>query len=89
MTPLIRKLLGMNWVLVAAMLALSVFGVFAVYSATFFRPVDYWQRQVVWVGVGLAIFIVCSVLDYRWIKWFALPLYLVSIGLLKKVIHIG
>ncbi len=82
MTPLIRKLLGMNWVLVAAMLALSVFGVFAVYSATFFRPVDYWQRQVVWVGAGLAIFIVTSVLDYRWIKWAALPLYLVSIGLL-------
>ncbi len=82
MTPLIRKLLGMNWVLVATMLALSVFGVFAVYSATFFRPVDYWQRQVVWVGVGLAIFLVCSILDYRWIKWFALPLYLVSIGLL-------
>ena len=82
MTPLIRKLLGMNWVLVAAMLALAVFGVFAVYSATFFRPVDYWQRQVVWVGIGLAIFIVCSVLDYRWIKWAALPLYLVSIGLL-------
>ena len=82
MTPLIRKLLGMNWVLVAAMLSLSVFGVFAVYSATFFRPVDYWQRQVVWVGIGLAIFIVTSVLDYRWIKWAALPLYLVSIGLL-------
>ncbi len=82
MTPLIRKLLGMNWVLVATMLALAVFGVFAVYSATFFRPVDYWQRQVVWVGIGLAIFIVCSVLDYRWIKWAALPFYLVSIGLL-------
>jgi rod shape determining protein RodA len=82
MTPLIRKLLGLNWVLVAAMLALSVFGVFAVYSATFFRPVDYWQRQVIWVGIGLAIFIVTSVLDYRWIKWAALPLYLVSIGFL-------
>ena len=82
MTPLIRKLLGMNWVLVVAMLALSIFGVFAVYSATFFRPVDYWQRQVVWVGIGLTIFIVVSVLDYRWIKWAALPLYLVSIGLL-------
>ena len=82
MTPLIRKLLGMNWVLVGAMLALSVFGVFAVYSATFFRPVEYWQRQVVWVGIGLAIFIVTSMLDYRWIKWAALPLYLVSIGLL-------
>lgn len=82
MTPLIRKLLGMNWVLVATMLALSIFGVFAVYSATFFRPVDYWQRQVVWVGAGLAIFIVVSVLDYRWVKLAALPLYLVSIGLL-------
>jgi rod shape determining protein RodA len=82
MTPLIRKLLGMNWVLVATMVALSVFGVFAVYSATFFRPVDYWQRQVIWVGVGLAVFIVTSVLDYRWTKWAALPLYLVSIGFL-------
>jgi rod shape determining protein RodA len=82
MTPLIRKLLGMNWVLVAAMLALSIFGVFAVYSATFFRPVDYWERQVVWVGIGLAIFLVASLLDYRWTKWAALPLYLVSIGLL-------
>ena len=51
MTPLIRKLLGMNWILVATMLALSIFGVFAVYSATFFRPVDYWQLRETYPGL--------------------------------------
>ncbi len=81
MTPLIRKLLGMNWVLVVTTLALSIFGVFAVYSATFFGPNDYWHKQTVWVGIGFGVFIVTSVLDYRWIRWAAFPLYLVSIGL--------
>lgn len=81
MTPLLRKFLGMNWVLVVTMIAIAVFGVFAVYSATYFGPVDYWQKQIIWVGVGLAIFFATSLVDYRWVKWAALPLYLVSIGL--------
>src|SRR5262249_46724338 len=81
MTPLIRKLLGMNWVLIAAMLALSVFGVIAVYSATFFRTDEYWHKQAVWVGIGLAVFLITSLTPYRFVKWAALPLYLLGIGL--------
>ena len=34
MTPLLRKLLGLNWVLLLTMLALAIFGVVAIYSAT-------------------------------------------------------
>jgi rod shape determining protein RodA len=34
------------------------------------------------VGIGFAVFLVTSLLDYRWVKWAALPLYLVSIGFL-------
>lgn len=79
MTPLIRKLLGMNWLLVGACLALSVAGVMAVYSASAFRTEDYWHKQAVWVGLGIVVFVATSLVDYRWVKWVALPMYLASV----------
>ncbi|MEA3210165.1 MAG: rod shape determining protein RodA [Chthoniobacter sp.] len=79
MTPLIRKLLGMNWILVALAIVISVAGVVAVYSATYFRTEEYWHKQAIWVAGGLVLFIVTSLIDYRWVKWIALPMYLVSI----------
>lgn len=82
MTPLIKKILGMNWVLVLATLALAVFGVIAVYSATWFNPSDnYWQKQLVWVGAGVVVFMVTSLIDYRLAKFLALPLYVAGLGL--------
>ena len=44
MTPLLRKLLGMNWLLIGCMIALSIFGVIAVYSASYFRTDEYWRK---------------------------------------------
>jgi rod shape determining protein RodA len=79
MTPLIRKLLGMNWLLVATALTLAVLGVVAVYSASAFRTDEYWHKQAAWVGIGVTTFVVASLIDYRWVKWVALPLYLISI----------
>lgn len=80
MTPFLRKLIGMNWVLFAAMITLAVFGIVAVYSATFFRTeINYWHRQVTWVAIGIAVFLATSLIDYRWAKFTALPMYLVSI----------
>jgi len=69
----------MNWILVAAAIALGVFGVIAVYSATFFRTDEYWHKQAVWVGAGLVVFLVTSLIPYRFAKWAALPMYLVGI----------
>jgi rod shape determining protein RodA len=80
MTPLIRKLLGMNWVLVAAAVALAIFGVVAVYSATYFRTDEYWHKQAQWVGVGLIVFLVTSLIPYKWAKWAALPMYLAGVA---------
>ncbi len=79
MTPLIKKLLGMNWVIVALAILLCVGGVVAVYSTTYFRTEEYWHKQAIWVGVGVFIFIVTSLIDYRYVKWIALPMYLLSI----------
>lgn len=79
MTPLLRKLLGMNWLIVAAMVVLSLFGILAVYSATYFRTNEYWQKQTLFVVGGFAVFVVVSIFHYRWVKWAALPLYVLGI----------
>jgi rod shape determining protein RodA len=83
MTPLIKKLLGMNWLIVGLAVLLCVAGVVAVYSASAFRPDEvsqaYWQKQALWVLGGLVIFIITSLIDYRFVKWIALPMYLLSI----------
>src|SRR2546423_11860226 len=83
MTPLLRKLLGLNWVLLATMLALAVFGVIAIYSATYMREdsvaAEFWRKQANWVVVGFFPFMVVSLVDYHWIRWGALPMYLAGL----------
>jgi rod shape determining protein RodA len=85
-TPFLRKILGLNWLLMAVMLALAVFGVIAIYSATYMRedPVaaEFWRKQANWVAVGFLAFIVVSLIDYRWVRWGALPMYLAGLGFL-------
>ena len=65
------------------MLALAVFGVVAIYSATSTRAdayaTDFWRKQANWVGVGVFAFMVTSLVHYRWIRWGALPMYLAGI----------
>lgn len=86
MTPFLRKLLGLNWLLLVNMLALAVFGVIAIYSATYMREdslsAEFWRKQANWVAVGFFVFMVTSLIDYRWIRWGALPMYLAGLGFL-------
>ena len=83
MTPFLRKLLGLNWVLLGTMLALAVFGVIAIYSATYMREdsvaAEFWRKQAHWVVVGFLVFLVVSLVDYHWVRWGALPMYLAGI----------
>jgi rod shape determining protein RodA len=93
MTPLLRKLLGLNWVLLLTMLALAIFGVVAIYSATYMRDdpaaSEFWRKQANWVAVGFLAFIVTSLIDYRWVRWGALPMYLAGIVFLVLTKFIG
>src|SRR6266404_183966 len=93
MTPFLRKLLGLNWLLLVVMLALAVFGVVAIYSATYMRedPVaaDFWRKQANWVMVGFFAFMVASLVDYRWIRWGALPMYVGGIFFLVLTKFVG
>jgi len=93
MMPFLRKLLGQNWLLLLSMLALAIFGVIAIYSATSSRAdsyaADFWRKQANWVAVGVFAFILTSLVDYRWIRWGALPTYLAGIVFLVLTKFIG
>src|SRR6202035_46455 len=93
MTPFLRKLLGQNWLLLLTMLALAVFGVVAIYSATSTRAdayaADFWRKQANWLVVGVFAFMITSLIHYRWIRWGALPMYLAGIVFLILTKFIG
>ncbi len=82
MTPLLRKLLGMNWLLFAAVVAISLAGVLFIHGASYPHPTArYWQSQAMFIGVGIVVFLVVTLIDFRWAKWLAVPLYVGSVAL--------
>lgn len=90
MTPFLRKIFGMNWVLLAISFVLCILGIIAVYSATAFHTQDYWHKQSIWAAAGIVVFLVTSLIDYRWVKWAALPMYLASIFfIMLTYTHLG
>jgi rod shape determining protein RodA len=95
MTPFLRKILGMNWVLVLVMYGLLIFGVFMIESAAQHLPISgelksrfgsagayYAWMQKNWIVVGSVAYFSAAFIDYRWIKWLGIPFYVVSIGLM-------
>ena len=49
MHPLLRKFLGMNWLLFGLMMTLMLYGLYAIYSAMWFRETTYWKSQLAWM----------------------------------------
>lgn len=95
MTPFLRKFLGINWWLVLVMYVLLAFGVVMIESAARHLSVsgDVIQQfggagpyfawmQKRWIVVGTAVYFIAALIDYRWIRWTALPMYGVSLVLM-------
>lgn len=83
MTPLLKKFLGINWILVGTMVGLLVFGVFSVYAACSHRGPEFenvWSQQIKWIGLGLAVFFGASIIDYKWVRWGSPIAYLIGLG---------
>lgn len=100
MTPFLKKILGMNWVLVLVMYGLLVFGVFMIESAARHLPVSeevieqfgsagkyFAWMQKRWILLGSVVYFAAALIDYRWLRWLALPYYLVSVGLLAMAMQ--
>lgn len=83
----LRKFLGMNWVLFGLMVTMMVYGIYAIYSATWVRDQDYWISQMIWMAIGMPVFFVVALIDYRWVRYGAVPLYILGIlGLVATMI---
>ena len=89
MHPLLRKFLGMNWLLASLTFALIIYGIYAIYSATWMRNEPYWTSQIVWVIICIPVYLVASLIDYRWIRFGAVPIYVISILGLVATMLIG
>lgn len=98
MSPILRKILGMNWVLVLTMYGLLIFGIYAIESAARHLPLNaklleefgspgayYADQQKKWIVFGSIIYFVTALVDYRWIRWLALPIYIVSLVCMAMV----
>lgn len=93
MTPLFRKFLGLNWILALNMIALIVWGVWAIYNASSFREgmnlATIWRNQVQWGALGLGVFGIAALIDYKWVRWGGWILYLAGIVSLVLVKFFG
>src|ERR1043166_9346946 len=93
MTPFLRKLLGLNWLLLLNMLGPAIFGGLPCTVRTYFLGVwvqpAFWHKQANWVLVGFFAFMIVSLIDYRWIRWGALPMYLAGIVFLVLTKFMG
>jgi rod shape determining protein RodA len=101
MTPFLRKILGMNWVMVLVMYALLIFGVFMIESAARHLPVSadklkefgsagayYADMQKTWILLGSVAYFAAAFIDYKWIRWLGIPFYLVSLGLMLRAMQV-
>jgi rod shape determining protein RodA len=101
MTPFLRKILGMNWVMVLVMYALLIFGVFMIESAARHLPISaeklkefgsagahYADMQKTWILIGSVAYFAAAFMDYKWIRWLGIPFYLFSIGLMLMAMQV-
>lgn len=90
---MIRKAIA-DYPLALIALLLTAFGIAAVYSAGQTEVANSaiqgaWVRQLTWLAVGMAAFLVATKMSVRFLEWAALPAYLLGIALLVLTLFIG
>jgi rod shape determining protein RodA len=85
---------GMDWILLAATLALVVYGFFMLYSAThadprLSTPYYYVRSQAVGLVLGVVFLAVLSLVNYQWFARWQIYIYGGSLVLLLATIFVG
>ncbi len=74
-------------------LLISTLGILSIYSSTYQREGDLWQnifqRQILWVLIGIVLFFIVSGLSYRWLWDWTYVLYIIAVLFLLLVIFLG
>lgn len=78
-----------DWLLLAALLLLAGAGLLTMNSFTGENP--FFERQVVWIALGVAAFLLLSLVDFRFLRrtWVIVTLFLGTIGALGLLLALG
>jgi len=84
------------YALLLAVIALTAIGVVMVYSASSVRsyfssadPAAQGLEQLVWAGIGLTGLVVAMRIDFRHLRYLAIPIYVITLALLAAVLVPG
>lgn len=80
--------------LLLVVIVLSLFGVAMIYSAGQLDVSDpfvtgAWRLQLIWLGLSLVALFAVMRIQVRWLEWFALPAYIISVLVLAATLVIG
>ena len=93
MTRYLQMLRKMDWLLFAVMVVLAAGSVLFIYSASYRGPgqpmPSFFRMQMIWFGIGLALYLGVALIDYRLICQWAVVWYVVATGLLVVVLVSG
>ena len=78
-----------DYLLLAVVVSLVLYGLLMLYSATFYVGVDFWRRQLLWVGLGSLLAWGAAYVPYPVWKKLATPLMLLTLISLLFVLVVG
>ncbi len=85
-----RQMLGFDWLWFLAMLALAGVGIVAIWSTTEGTALNsYFGRQILYVCLGLLVFMILLCFDYRVYSDFISIIYVIGMAVLVAVLFIG
>jgi rod shape determining protein RodA len=88
--PFYRSLRDLDWPLLIVTLGLCMLGVLQIYSATLSTKwQDAWWKQLIWIGTGLLMMWVMSVIDYHALMGRVIYFYIAAVALLVATLVIG
>ncbi|MCC5847204.1 MAG: rod shape-determining protein RodA [Verrucomicrobia bacterium] len=89
----LRRTLGplgrMDWVALICTFSLLGIGVAFIYSAGYGRESTQWIRQILFILLGIPVYLFAAFFDYRRLREWAYPLYLISLVLLVGLYFFG
>ncbi len=81
---------GIDYQLIGIVITMVLFGLVMVFSASFpIAGTRYFLRQLLWIGVGSAVFVVMAAIPYRFWQKVAAPLMILTIIGLVSVLVLG
>lgn len=84
-----QPLTRLDWVSLACTLLLLACGVLFIYSAGHGRASTQWIRQILFVGLGIPVYLGAALFDYRKLRDWCVPFYVVGVLLLIGLFFFG